>query len=240
MPSIQDEKGYNQGYRPSKSVEVRTERRCDYILSKMELKQDTRILEIGCGIGRHSYILAKKTGKYVLGTDISRAFIEEAKSNYSLPNLEYKLLDFNDQAAISDATGGQKFDYVVGDGILHHLYYNLDNSLASIHELLKPGGRMIFLEPNFFNPYCLVIFNIPLFRKLAKLEPGEMALRKGFISDKLELAGFENINVEYRDFLIPGTPDFMIKVSIILGNAIEKIIWLKMLSQSIFISAEKK
>jgi len=239
MPSIVDDRGFNQGYKESRSVEVRTDRRCDYIIGKMDLQETTKILEIGCGTGRHSHMIAKKTGKYVLGTDICKPFIETAQNRYSLQNLEYKTLDFNSREDVNAVLSGQTFDYVVGDGILHHLYYNMDNSLASINKLLKPGGKAIFLEPNFYNPYCLLIFKIGFFRKLAKLEPSEMTFTSSFIKSKLEKAGFSRTDTEYRDFLVPGTPDFLIGPVVAVGNVLEKIPVIKMLAQSIFISAVK-
>jgi ubiquinone/menaquinone biosynthesis C-methylase UbiE len=36
------------------------------------------------------------------------------------------------------------FDYVVGDGILHHLD---DVALGEVHRVRKPGGRALFREP---------------------------------------------------------------------------------------------
>ena len=132
----------------------------------------------------------------------------------------------------------QTFDYLVGNGILHHLYYHLDAALENIKKLLKPGGKMIFLEPNIYNPYCYLIFKYPYFRKTAALEPTEMAFSKNFIKKKLNTAGYKNIKIEYKDFLLPGIPKIFVKPSIILGSVAEKTPLIKMLSQSIFISAE--
>ncbi|MFA6567664.1 MAG: class I SAM-dependent methyltransferase [Victivallales bacterium] len=240
MSSIKDDRGYNQGYRPSKSLELRNQRRCGYILDKMEIDADTKILEIGCGTGELSYMMAQKTDCKILGMDICVPFIEQARKNFSLPNLEFKILDFNDADNLKKMTAEYKFDYVAGNGILHHLYNNLDEALANIHSLLKKGGRIIFLEPNFYNPYCLLVFKIKLFRKLARLEPGEMAFTKKKIIRKLEKAGFSDIKVEYRDFLVPGTPDFLIRPVVLIGKMIESIPVLNMTAQSIYISARRE
>jgi len=98
---------------------------------------------------------------------------------------------------------------------------------------------MVFQDPNFYNPYCLLIFNIPVFRKMARLEPGEMSFTRRFIGQKLRDAGFTSVKVEYRDFLVPGVADFMIAPSIALGDIAEKIPVLNMLAQSLYIYAEK-
>ena len=81
--------------------------------------------------------------------------------------------------------------------------------------LLKDKGKIIFLEPNLFNPYIYLIFSYESLRKKAHLEPDEMAFSKPFIVEKLKKAGFSNIQVEYRDFLLPGIPESLVKPSIV-------------------------
>ncbi len=157
-----------------------------------------------------SYLLAKKTGHTVVGADLCLPFIENARAHYRLENLRYERLDFSDPGDISRVLGNDGLDFVVGKGNQHYLYYRLQDSLKNIHRLLKDGGeKMVFLEPNLVNPYCFLIFRFPYFRRLAKLEPSEMAFTKGYISRELEMAGYRDIEVEYRDFLLPNTPDFL-------------------------------
>ena len=239
LMAIQDNRGYNQKYKPSKALELREQRRCGYILNKMEPGTDKKILEIGCGTGELAHMIAQKTDCKILGVDICVPFIEQARRNFSRSNLEFEVLDFNDADNLKKVTAECKFDYVVGNGILHHFYYNLDEVLGNIHSLLKNGGEIIFLEPNFYNPYCLLIFKIKLFRKLARLEPGESTFTKNTIAGKLKNASFADITVEYRDFLVPGTPGFLIKPVVLLGGIIEKVPGLNMMAQSIYISARK-
>lgn len=240
MASIRDDRGYNQGFKPSKAMEIRMERRCDYMISRMDLvKENIKILEIGCGTGEISYLLSQKTKAEILGTDICLPFIEKAREKYSSLNLKYEVLNFNNSDNISSVIGNEKFDYIVGNGILHHLFYNLDESLTGINHLLNTNGKMIFLEPNILNPYCFLIFKFPFFRKLAKLEPGEMAFSKKLIIKKLEATGYSNIKIEHKDFLVPGTPSFLIEPVIIAGKIIEKIPLLNKLSQSIYVTASK-
>jgi SAM-dependent methyltransferase len=235
MGSIKDDRGFNQGFVLTNSTEVRMKRRADWILERMDLSKDVDILEIGCGTGEISYWIAEKSGKRVLGTDLCVPFIEDAKKKYVLNNLSYDVLDFNKIEHFQN----RRFDYIIGNGILHHLYYNLDTALINMRNLLKEGGSIIFMEPNIYNPYCALIFNIPALRKSAHLEPDEMAFSAGFITKKLKNAKFSSVKVDYLDFLLPGIPDAMIKPSIVIGNVLEKIPGLKMVSQSIFIVATK-
>jgi 2-polyprenyl-3-methyl-5-hydroxy-6-metoxy-1,4-benzoquinol methylase len=236
MASIKDDRGYNQGFAPAKSTSVRMRRRASLILSGMQTTKDTRILEIGCGTGGLSYWLAARSSAQILATDLCVPFIEEAKKNYQLPNLRYEVTDFNHPGALPE----RQFDYIIGDGILHHLYHNLDDAFASMLRLLKEDGKILFLEPNLYNPYIYLIFSYSWLRTLAHLEPVEMAFSKPFITHTLTHAGFRNVKVDYTDFLLPGIPSFLIKPSIAIGSLLEKLPLLKQMSQSIFICAGKK
>jgi SAM-dependent methyltransferase len=241
MGSIKDNRGYNQGFKPSTAMKIRMKRRCDYMIDQIDSDTDTiKILEIGSGTGEISYLLSQKLNAKILGTDICLSFIERSREKYFSLNLKYEVLDFNDTESINKIIGNEKFDYIVGNGILHHLFYKLDESLSNINYLLNANGKLIFLEPNILNPYCFLIFKFPFFRKFANLEPGEMAFTKKYIKKKLEDAKFTDIKVEYRDFLLPNTPSPLIWPVIWLGNIFEKTPILKKLSQSIYVSAKKK
>lgn len=235
MASLIDDRGYNQMFAPTKAMQIRSKRRCDMLVSEMEIKPDTAILEIGCGTGEIAHFVAQKTKAQVIGTDICVPFIEEAKQKHILPNLSFDVLNFNEPESLK----GKKFDYIIGNGILHHLYYHLDEALKNILFLLKDGGKLIFLEPNLINPYCYLIFSYPYFRKKANLEPDEMAFTRNFIIDKLKKAGYKESKVTYKDFLLPVIPDLLIKPVIAVGDVVEKIPPLNRMTQSIFIVGTK-
>lgn len=239
MANITDDKGYNQIYKKAKAVLCRTERRSDYIISKMDPSKRADVLEIGCGTGELANFIASKTRHNVVASDLCLPFIEEARGKYRLPNLRFEVLDFTSSTTIGNIIKGRKFDYIVGNGILHHLYYGMDDALRKISGLLKNGGKIIFLEPNIINPYCFLIFKFPFFRKIANLEPAEMAFSRRFITGKLNDAGFVDIKVEYRDFLLPITPDPLIPLFVALGGILEKTPIINKLAQSIYISASK-
>lgn len=235
MENIKDDRGYNQVWADSKSTRVRAERRCEYMISQMDVLPNKSVMEIGCGTGKNAFILAKKTGMQVLGTDLCVPFIEQAKETHRLTNLRYDILDFNK----ADQFKGEQFDYIIGNGILHHLYHHLDEAFVNMRKLLKEKGKIIFIEPNLYNPYVYLIFSYPTLREKAHLEPDEMAFSKTFALEKLKKAGYKNIEVEYKDFLLPGVPDFLITPSVVIGDVLEKIPGLKNVAQSIFITAGK-
>jgi 2-polyprenyl-3-methyl-5-hydroxy-6-metoxy-1,4-benzoquinol methylase len=242
MSSIKDEKGYNQSFVNTLAQDVRLKRRFDYMINQMNKPynnpSEINVLEIGCARGEGLKYLVEKTGFKALGTDISTLFINEARKNNIDPNLSFEVVDFNDENTFVGGMEYAKYDYIIGNGILHHLYYNLDNSIISLNKLLKPGGKIIFIEPNLYNPYIYLIFKLNFLRKFANLEPDEMAFTDRFIEKLVLKSGFINCKVEIKDFLLPNIPKLLIKPSIFLGKILEKTIFTK-IAQSIFLVAEK-
>lgn len=235
MASIKDDNGHNQGFELVESTVVRMKRRADLMIAAMDDANNKSILEIGCGTGEVAFWIAEKVKSNVLGTDICVPFVDGANEKYKLPNLSYEVLDFNNAEHLK----GRTFDYIIGNGILHHLYYNLSAALTTLKDLLKDNGKIIFMEPNIYNPYVASIFKIKPLRKIANLEPDEMAFSKSYIIKELQKVGFKNCKVDYKDFLLPGIPSFLIKPSIAIGDVAEKIPFVKNISQSIFIIASK-
>jgi 2-polyprenyl-3-methyl-5-hydroxy-6-metoxy-1,4-benzoquinol methylase len=235
MRVYKDDRGYNQVWAAGEATRVRAERRSDYMISQMGQTAGRQILEIGCGLGSNAFLIASKTGADVLATDLCVPFIRQAREKFSLPNLRYEVHDFN----CADQFEPETFDCVVGNGILHHLYPKLDDALEKIRHLLKPGGRIVFLEPNIYNPYVYLIFSYPPLRRRARLEPCEMAFSKRFVAAKLKRASYRHTRVEFKDFLIPGIPSFLIRPSVSIGGMLERIPAVNWFAQSLFISAQK-
>jgi 2-polyprenyl-3-methyl-5-hydroxy-6-metoxy-1,4-benzoquinol methylase len=113
------------------------------MLAQMEkVSAQTRILGIGCGTGEMAALIVSITNAQVTGSDICTPFTEEAVKRHRLPNLKFLTLDFNHSDVLDDI----RFDYIVRNGILHHLYNNLNEVLVHIRKLLANNGKIIFLE----------------------------------------------------------------------------------------------
>ncbi len=240
MANIVDERGYNQIFQPSHAQVTRLRRRAAAIVHEMNLpkqsedRQRVHILEIGCGLGEMAHQLVLLTGAQVTGVDLSPGFIGQAKNSYQHNGLEFIVSDLSRELPASDAA---RYDYIVGNGILHHLYHNLDSFLPALARWLKPDGCLIFWEPNLVNPYVWLIFSVPVFRRMANLEPDEMAFTSDFIRRKLMTAGFSNIRVCTRDFLLPNTPKCLVTAAITSGRWLERVPFLNRMAQSIFFVA---
>lgn len=242
MANIVDERGYNQIFKSSPAQALRLKRRAAALVQEMNLPADSKdreqihILEIGSGTGEMAHQLAELTGARVTGVDLSQRFVEEARTKHRHPRLQFIVADLSAETPKTDA---DRYQYIVGNGILHHLYHHLDSFLPVLKRWLAPGGRLIFWEPNLWNPYVYLIFSVPSLRRLAKLEPEEMAFTADFMTKKLRTAGFDPVKVIPRDFLLPNTPTALIKPVTLAGDRLEKIPGVNRLSQSVFITATR-
>lgn len=238
MASIVDENGINQGFLETPAQIARIKRRAKRIAEEVSGKNAQALVEVGCGTGRLAWELAILLPKLeVTGIDASPRFIKAAQKEFVLPNLTFRDLVISEEEKLSEA--GQ-WDFIVGNGILHHLVKSMEPSLADFYAALKPNGKIVFWEPNIFNPYIFLIFNIPYLRKLTRLDPDEMAFSPSFIMPILGRVGFKNVKLRYLDFLLPNTPARLINFTSRASDIIERVPGICRLSQSIFLSAQKK
>lgn len=157
-----------------------------------------RVLDYGCGKGDFALKLLA-AGAQVDGIDIAENYIEESiavalKAGYPASQFNFQIMDAH--ALTFDANS---FDYVVGNGILHHLNFEL--ALDEIHRVLKPGGRAIFQEPLAGNP---------LLRLFRVLTPNARTLDERPFSEK-DLAQIDrNWKVENHYYGLISTPVAMV------------------------------
>ena len=111
----------------------------------LKVRAGMRILDVGCGVGRWSRLLAAQ-GADVTGVDLSPTMIVQAQRRAAAEGVADRCRFLVQDVSQLDAGG--KFDLVLGVTVLQHILdaAALRAALASMTSHLAPGGRMILLE----------------------------------------------------------------------------------------------
>lgn len=121
----------------------------DFLVDALDLRPGMRVLDVGCGPGRHSYELARR-GFIVHGIDISQRFIDLACES-APPGATFERLDARDLAFDAE------FDVVIClcQGAFGLMTANGDDErvLAAMSRALRPGGHLALSA---FNAYFAV------------------------------------------------------------------------------------
>ena len=115
-----------------------TRQEVDHLVDALRLREGMRVLDVGCGPGRHAHELARR-GMVVHGIDISRRFIdiarEDAPEGATFERLDARSLPFDGEfdAVICICQGA--FGLMTAD--------DQDRTvLAGMARALRPGGRL--------------------------------------------------------------------------------------------------
>jgi dolichol-phosphate mannosyltransferase len=100
------------------------------------------------------------------------------------------------------------FDYVVGTAILCHDRYG--EHLRWLMRLLKPGGRLLFFEANFWNAQVLVKSVVPAIGRRAGNARCQVGMRRFRLMQALSQQGFTEIEITPYDIVHPRTPKALI------------------------------
>ncbi len=126
----------------------------DFLVATLGLGPGARVLDVGCGPGRHAHELARR-GVAVHGVDISHRFVELAQAA-APPGATFARGDARDlrfdaefDAAISLCQGG--FGLVLDDGSDHAV-------LAGMARAVRPGGAVVVSA---FSAYFLLVEQAP-------------------------------------------------------------------------------
>lgn len=166
------------------------QRHIDQALRFAHLAPGERVLEAGCGMGRYTLLLAARNVD-VTGLDLSPVLLERLQEfNAGRFNIPLVAADLEHPPVQLQA----RFDLVLGFFTLHHLH-DLTTGLDGIRLLLKPNGRVVFLEPNPFNPlYYLQILLTPNLTWAG--ERGLLRMRPRLVFEAMRAVGLEPLAVE--------------------------------------------
>ena len=115
-----------------------------YLLSKLHLPDEARVLDIATGTGAVALRAAQRPGVRVVGADITRSMLIQAKARATQEGLSQRLEWVECTAeAIPFADG--VFDAVILTYLLRYVV-DVPSTLSELARVLKPGGVMVSLE----------------------------------------------------------------------------------------------
>jgi len=120
---------------------------CDFIEKEIKSNKETKIIDIGCGTGRHSIELSKR-GYSVVGIDLSESLLKRAKEKAFEQNLQIvfqkhdaRNLPFSHQFDLVIMLCEGAFPLMETDEMNFQILQNAASAL-------KPKGKMIFTTLN--------------------------------------------------------------------------------------------
>ena len=113
------------------------------------LPESPDILDIGCGTGAQTLVLASATDGHITATDLIAQFLDQLNKTIKEQNLENRIetieADMND-LPFPDSS----FDLVWSEGAAYIMGF--DNALTQWKRLVKPGGYLVATEASWFKP----------------------------------------------------------------------------------------
>lgn len=194
---------YFRGFRSSSPIKLRwramTVRHCFHVLPGEEL------LELGAGSGLWTQYLSQILGpeNHITAAVFNAEFLQSDLWS-GMGNVTPVLVD---QLA---SLGSERFDYVVGTGILCHDRY--DENLKAIWRLLKPGGQILFFENNLWNPQVFLKTRVRAIGRWAGNASCQVGMRKFEFLRRASHQGFVNVDVIPYDIIHPMLPAPIIPV----------------------------
>ena len=132
------------------------EEKKNILIKKLNIKENMKVLDIGCGWGGMAMQIAKDTGSYVKGITLSQNQYELSQKRLKESNLEkqvdFELIDYRELSG--------KYDRIISVGMFEHVGVGQYNKFFNcIKNLLTDDGIMILhsigtkLQPHQTNPW---------------------------------------------------------------------------------------
>jgi len=124
----------------------RTRREVDAIIRHLDLRTDSKILDLCCGQGRHSLDLARRGYQNIIGMDLSPTLLEACRTQSAREGLSLHFLQGDMRQIPFSAEFDGIFNFYTAFG-----YFEQDEDnqavLNAVGKALKPGGRFLLDYP---------------------------------------------------------------------------------------------
>lgn len=126
---------------PSKSPKRIEDDHIERYVFASKFIENKSVLDIACGVGYGTSLLAESRASFVLGVDICPSAISYAKTKYKNNNVDFQTGD------IGKFQTQTKYDVVVCFETIEHVI-NFKLAVSNLYCLLKDGGILFISSPN--------------------------------------------------------------------------------------------
>ncbi len=148
------------------------------------IDRNSRVLDIGCGTGRFTLMLAKITSAEVYAVDPSEDMLDEAKKKD-----KKKKVTWRKGTAEKLSFPNEYFDCVFMTFVFHQIK-NRKKALAEIYRLLRPNGKCVFMTTSYAHIRRSPLYMFP---RLAAIDLARFPSLPEF-KRILEKGGFRNVH----------------------------------------------
>lgn len=134
----------------------------------LDFIKNKKVLDIACGTGYGSKLMAEAGAEKVVGGDIEEGAIREAQALKRIDNLDFLVVN-----AMKMPFAEKEFDIVVSFETIEHLS-NPEKFIKEIARVLKSGGYLILSTPNRIATKKIGIDNPFHLREFAKREIAQL------------------------------------------------------------------
>jgi 2-polyprenyl-3-methyl-5-hydroxy-6-metoxy-1,4-benzoquinol methylase len=123
------------------SFEERASGEVDFIEDVLSLPGNAKILDLCCGLGRHSIELAKR-GYKVTGVDVTGDYLETARNKTKKREVKIDFIESD----MRDISFNKKFDAVINMFTSFGFFEEENDNfkvLKNVSNALKPGGKFL-------------------------------------------------------------------------------------------------
>ena len=213
---------------------IRLKWRAQMVRHFFHLFPENSILEVGAGSCRWSREISEANGNLnpICSAILNEDLYEESNHSPLPENIErIHLGEF--PGKLSECS----FDFIVAYQLLTE--ENAGTLLFGLKKLLKPGGQILFFDPNPWNPYYRVRRMVSKLFFLAKGAEKNESLNRVDLFTLLSEAGYIKIKILPYDFLFPPVPKVLLWPMQNLSLILENFPYVRNFAGSLFVWAQK-
>lgn len=120
-----------------------TAKETEFLTKALGLQPDNKVLDLACGVGRHSLELARRGFRHVTGLDFTQAYVKKAILEAGEENLKVDFVqgDMKD-LPFADESFDAVYNYYTSFGYFDDERDN-EKVIKEVSRVLKPGGRFL-------------------------------------------------------------------------------------------------